>query len=53
MPVIPALRSLRQEDHELKPSLGYITSLKPAWVHSLSQNTNNNNNNNNIINEKR
>jgi hypothetical protein len=24
MPVIPALRSLKQEDHEFKVSLGYI-----------------------------
>jgi hypothetical protein len=27
-PVIPALRRLRQEDHEFKASLGYITTKK-------------------------
>jgi hypothetical protein len=32
MPVISALGSLRQEDPELKGSLGYITSSSLAWA---------------------
>jgi hypothetical protein len=30
MPVIPAFKSLRQEDLEFKASLGYIGSYRPA-----------------------
>jgi hypothetical protein len=44
MPVIPALRRLKQEDHEFKANLGYIGSSRAAGLHSetLSQNTTNN-----------
>jgi hypothetical protein len=31
MPVIPALKRWKQEDHEFKASLGYIVSLRLAW----------------------
>jgi hypothetical protein len=31
MPAIPALRRLRQEDHWLEASLGFIVSSRPAW----------------------
>jgi hypothetical protein len=30
MPVIPALKRLRWEDHEFKARLGYITSSRPV-----------------------
>jgi hypothetical protein len=29
--VIPALRRLRQEDHEFEASLGYVASLRLSW----------------------
>jgi hypothetical protein len=32
MPIIPALRRLRQEDGEFKASLGYIVSSRAAWA---------------------
>jgi hypothetical protein len=32
MPIIPALRRLRQEDCELETSLGYIASSRPVWA---------------------
>jgi hypothetical protein len=32
MAVIPALKRLRQENLELKGSLGYIVSSRPAWA---------------------
>jgi hypothetical protein len=32
IPISPALRRLRQEDHELKVSLGYIARLKKKCV---------------------
>jgi hypothetical protein len=30
--VISALRKVRQEDHELKASLGYIVGLRSTWT---------------------
>jgi hypothetical protein len=32
LPIIPALRGLKQEDQEFEASLGYIVSSKPAWA---------------------
>jgi hypothetical protein len=36
MPVISALRRLRQEDHEFIASLGYIVSFRQSRLHSES-----------------
>jgi hypothetical protein len=30
--IIPALRRVRQKDHEFKASLGYLTSSKSVWA---------------------
>jgi hypothetical protein len=32
MPVMTALKKLRQEDNGFKVSLGYIVSLRSAWI---------------------
>jgi hypothetical protein len=32
IPVIPAFRRLKQEDHEFETSVGYIVSFRLAWA---------------------
>jgi hypothetical protein len=32
MPIIPALRKLRYEDHKFEASLGYIVSSRASWA---------------------
>jgi hypothetical protein len=31
-PVIPALGTLRQEDHKFEVRMGYVVSSRPAWA---------------------